>query len=358
MKENNKLGYNQFFEDAQVELGLSDFSVARVIAEQKGSYKVKTEKDEYSAKVTGRKMFHATSREDYPAVGDWVAITELDNNQAVIKEVLPRKTIIKRKSNNENEIQIIATNIDVAFVVESINRDYNLNRFERYLSILREGGIKPVIVLNKIDLISGFDLDSKVAEIEKRFNGVDLILTSVKSQKGIEDFKNHIEKNKTYCFLGSSGVGKSSLINKLLEEEVADTRNISSVSDRGKHVTTSREMYFLKNGAMVIDNPGIREVGVADSDEGIDDFFNEISSLAKECKYSDCSHTHEPGCMVLEALESGDIDQGKYFNYLTLKKESDYYNMSRIEKKEKNRQFGKFINKAKKDFKKYRHKNY
>jgi ribosome biogenesis GTPase len=358
MNKNSDLGYNEFFEEARLKLDLGDFSVARVVSEQRGLFKVKNKNGEYLAKITGKQIFTASSREDYPAVGDWVSITELENNQAVINKTLTRKTVIKRKRSGSEEVQIIATNIDVAFVVESVNRDYNLNRLERYFSIIRDGEIKPVIILNKIDLVPAEELDSKVAQIENRFKNIDIVLTSVKDSNGIDDLKEHIKKGRTCCFLGSSGVGKSSLINKLLETDIIKTESIGDSSGRGNHATTSREMYFLQNGGMVIDNPGIREVGVTDVDAGITDLFDEITYLAKECKYSNCSHVHEPGCMILAALKSGELDKEKYSNYITLRKESEYYNMSKVEKKEKNRQFGKFIDKAKKDFKIYKNKNY
>jgi len=358
MNKNSDLGYDKFFEEARTNLSLGDFSVARVISEQKGLYRIKNKNGDYLAKITGKQMFDATSREDYPAVGDWVVIDELENSQAVIKRKLPRKTLIKRKRSGGDETQVIATNIDVAFVVESVNRDYNLNRIERYFSIIRDGGIKPVVVLNKVDLISDEELDLKVGEIRKRFKDVEVFSTSVKNSQGTEALKKFIEKGKTYCFLGSSGVGKSSLINKLLEKDLIKTGDIGVSSNRGKHVTTNREMYFLRNGGMVIDNPGVREVGITDAETGIEESFDEISRLSRECKYSNCTHVHEPGCMVLSAVNSGELDNNKYSNYIVLKKESEHYGMNKVEKREKNRQFGKFMKKAKKDFKRYKNKNY
>jgi len=216
------LGYNEFFESNRHKLKLDEFSLARVTAEHKGSYKIKSINGEYLARVTGKQIFDATSREDYPAVGDWVATTELDTEQAVIHGIIPRKTIIKRKYNDKNETQIIATNIDVAFIVESINRDYSLNRFERYFAIANDGGVKPVIILNKIDLISLDELDLKIKEIKDRFKDIDIIPISTVSNEGLDILKMYIEKGKTYCFLGSSGVGKSSLINKLLNKEIIE----------------------------------------------------------------------------------------------------------------------------------------
>lgn len=326
---------------------------ARVISEYKGAYKVKNETGEFLAKVTGKRIFDALSREDYPAVGDWVIIDELPENQAVIKEILPRKTIIKRKSIRKDGAQIIATNIDVAFIIESVDRDFNLNRFERYFVIAKDGGVKPVIILNKIDLISKEELDIKFGQIMDRFNDVDFILTSIINDEGLNELKMCMENGKTYCFLGSSGVGKSSLINKLLGENIIKTENISISTGKGKHTTTNREMYFLKNGAVVVDNPGMREVGMTDVRVGIDNLFDEINVLAKKCKYVDCTHIHEPGCKVLAALKAGKLDKEKYSNYISLKNETEHYEMGELEKREKDQQFGRLIKKAKKELKDY-----
>ncbi|MFA5083971.1 MAG: ribosome small subunit-dependent GTPase A [Candidatus Paceibacterota bacterium] len=355
VKKNEDFGYDKFFESNRKKLKLDGFSVARVIAEYKGAYKVKNPTSEYLAKITGKQMFEALSREDYPAVGDWVAITELDAERAVIHGVLPRRTIIKRKYINKNETQIIAANIDVAFVIESVDRDYNLNRLERYSAIAKDGGVKPAIILNKIDLISEEELDSKLAQIKNRFNDIDIVPTSTITNEGLDELKKYILGRKTYCFLGSSGVGKSSLINKLFGESIIKTEDISLRTGRGKHATTSREMYFLENGGIVIDNPGMREVGMTDTSIGIDNLFEEITALAKKCRYVDCTHIHEPGCEVLSLLKSGKLDEGKYSNYISLKKEAEYYEMTELEKREKDRQFGKFIKTAKKQLKEYKH---
>jgi ribosome biogenesis GTPase / thiamine phosphate phosphatase len=353
------LGYNDFFEAGRKELGLENFPIARVISEYRQAYKVKGESGESLAKITGKQMFTAASREDYPAVGDFVAVSELDKGRAVIRAVLPRKTIIKRKFGDKNKsgekdkIQIIATNIDVAFVVESVGRDYNLNRIERYFAIAADGKVKPAIILNKIDLISEEELDIKLSQIKKRFSNISIIITSAKTLEGLDALKLFIERGKTYCFLGSSGVGKSSLINTLVGSAIIRTEDVGRRSGRGRHITTTREMYFLENGGIVIDNPGIREVGMADAVLGVDSFFGEITELASGCKYSDCTHTHEPGCRVLLELKSGNLENEKYSNYINLKKEAEYCEMSKFQKREKDKKFGKFIKKAKKELRKY-----
>lgn len=356
------LGWDDFFESERAELGLGDFSVARIVAQYKSSYKVKNTNGEFLAKITGKQMFKAKSREDYPAVGDWVAITELDDKQAVIQAVFPRKSAVKRRFGDKNrtgeksDVQIIATNIDVAFIVQSVGRDFSVNRYERYLTIIKDADIKPVIIVNKTDLASSEELSSKLAEIKNRLGDIDVIPTSTVTDEGLGKLKNYIEKGKTYCFLGSSGVGKSSLINKLLGKDAIRTADISSYSERGKHITTSREMYFLKSGGILIDNPGIREVGMADVSAGVESLFDEITNLAKKCRYADCMHIHEPGCEVLAALKDGRLDEDRYSNYLSLKKETGYFEMSQSEKREKNRSFGKFLKRAKKELKNSGHK--
>jgi ribosome biogenesis GTPase len=317
-------------------------TVVRVIAEYKGLYKVKDVNGEHLAQVTGGQIFKAITREDLPIVGDWVMVEESGIDKWIIQNILPRKTILKTKD------QVIATNIDVAFIVESIDRDYNLNRFERYYVLVKEAKIKPVMILNKVDLISDAELVLKLEQLKSRFPDVDVISTSTINQEGIAQILSYVEKDKTYCFLGSSGVGKSSIINILLGKDKIKTLEISKSTGRGKHTTTNRTMYFLKNGAIVIDNPGMRKVGINNSGSGIDEVFEEVDILAKGCKFSNCTHNQEPDCAVQIAIKNKILDPAKFQNYLKLKKESDYNEMSAFEKRQKQKMFGIYIKKAKK----------
>ena len=357
MKENIKtislddIGYSDFFDDHYKDKNLTP---ARVIAEHKNMYVLRNETSELSAKITGKMMYTALSREDYPAVGDWVLITVLDESQAIIHEILPRRTVLKRKSVDSSDIQIFASNVDVAYIIQSSDRDYNLNRFERYITLVLSANIKPVIILNKIDLISETDLDLKLFEINNSFKGIDVYTTSIITGKGISELAKSIKKGFTYCLLGSSGVGKSSITNMMIGKNVIKTAEISSSTEKGKHITTHRELFILDNGGILIDNPGMREIGILDSQAGLNNAFSEILNLSKNCRYFNCSHICEPGCAVLEAIESGNLDKSKYDNYIKLNKENEYNTRTKLEKREENKKFGKFLKTFKKQKRKYK----
>lgn len=348
------LGYDQFVDSNFKILGLDNSAIARVISEYKELYQVKNADGEYLGEITGKQRFDAKNRSDFPAVGDWVVIKKIDSEKTIIKNILPRKTVLQKKYSNKKDIQIIATNIDVAFIVESLDRDYNLNRFERYVVLAQEGKIKPVIILNKIDLVSEAELFQKIKQIENRFHDIEIFTTSTLTGYGLDDLVEFISKGKMYCFLGSSGVGKSSLINKLLKQNIIKTKEIGVLNKRGKHTTTAREMYFLENGGILIDNPGTREIGMINVDTGINSTFDDIASLSKKCKYADCTHTQEPGCAVTSAVKNNLIDNDKYQNYIRLKKENEFHQMTDFEKREKNKKFGKFIKKSQEQLKKYK----
>jgi ribosome biogenesis GTPase len=346
------LGYGPFFESQRVALGLSGYEVARVIAEYKEAYRVKNTANEYLARISGRQMFKAKSREDYPCIGDWAAITPLNDREAVIHRLLPRRTVLRRKYSNKTGAQLIGANIDTAFIVESVGRDYNLNRFERYFIMVDEGHIRPSIIINKIDLISRPELELNISQLKTRFKDIDVIAVSAATGQGMDNLADCIKNGKTYCFLGSSGVGKSSLINKLLGGDRIKTESINLVTGQGRHTTAGRNMYFLAGGGLVIDNPGMKEIGLTGARNGLSGIFEPIITVAAGCKYKDCSHTNERGCAVLAALDSGQLNKEQYAKYLRLKKESEYYEMTELEKRRSDRKFGRFIKKAQQQLKK------
>lgn len=343
------IGYNDTIQKIVTENNPNGFSVGRVISEQKEHYSVLTINGEYEAEITGNMRFSAQSRLDFPAVGDWVFLKEYDNNFAIIYLVLPRYSILKRRAiDKHGEIQIIATNIDYAIIIVAADRDFNLNRIERYLSICNDAKIKSIIVISKIDLLSENEKLDFVKNISTRIVNFQIIYVSNKTLSGFDLLNKQIVKGLTYCLLGSSGVGKSSLLNNLSGKEVMKTGAISNTTNKGKHVTSYRELVILDNGGILIDNPGMREVGVTDSEVGISQTFIKIVEIAQYCKFSDCTHIHESGCAVLDAIKYGEIEQEIYDNFIRLKKEKDFFESTKLEKHKKEKTFGKIIKNYKK----------
>lgn len=337
-------GYNNKIEKLRIQHNLLHFEIARIISEHKERYTIKTENGEFDAEITGNLRYTANNREDFPAVGDWVSISEYDDNKVLIHAILPRKTIIERQAvGKQGEKQIIATNIDYAFIVQAVDRDFNINRIERFLTICNTSNVKPIIILNKIDLINNTVLTHLMSKVLERVKQVPVIAISNKLQKGIESVKEHIVKGKTYCLLGSSGVGKSSLLNILSGKQLMKTNTISTSTNKGRHVTTHRELIVLENGGIIIDNPGIREVGISDSAEGLEKTFEKIVELSKSCKFKDCTHTIEIGCSVVSAVESKKIDKLFYENYLKMNREKEHFESTVAEKRKKDKDFGKMV---------------
>lgn len=344
------LGYNIELEEYRKAHNLDVFEVGRIISEHKERYVVKTASGEYDGEIIGNLRFTARDRSDFPAVGDWVAISEYGEDKALIHAVLPRKTIIERQAvGKQGEKQIIATNIDYGLIVQAVDRDFNINRIERYLTICNTSKVSPIIVLNKIDLISVDELSKLISQVQVRIKNVPILPISNETQQGLLKLKGYIEKGKTYCLLGSSGVGKSSLLNNLSGRELMETNTISASTNKGRHVTTHRELVILDNGGIVIDNPGMREVGIADSKEGLEVTFSEIVELSKECKFNDCTHTTEIGCAVLNAVESGTIDRSSYENFLKMEREKEHFESTVAERRKKDKDLGKMIREFKKN---------
>ena len=338
------LGYNEKLEKARLEMELSEFEIGRVTAEHKERYIVRTAKGEYEAEITGNLRFTAQSREDFPAVGDWVALMTYEPDFAIIHRILPRHSVIRRQAVGQyGEIQIIAANIDYAFIVQAVDRDFNINRLERYLTICHASKVKPAIVLSKIDLIDESRLSEFLANIKVRIKDVPVFAISNETRRGYEAMRRFIEKGKTYCLLGSSGVGKSTLLNNLSGQAIMKTDTISQSTNKGRHVTSHRELFILENGGILIDNPGLREVEIADTADGLEITFDRIFELARNCKFKDCTHTHETGCVVMEAVESGTIDRASYENYLKMHREKIHFEMTTAERRQRDKVFGKML---------------
>lgn len=344
------LGYSATFENFRIERNLTNFEIGRVISEHKERYVVKTANREYEAEITGNMRFNAKSREDFPAIGDWVALTTYDVDFAIIHNILPRFSMITRQAVGQfGEIQIIATNIDFAFLMQASDRDFSINRLERYLTICNASNVKPIIILTKTDLLEENEIKELVAKLKTRIDNVPIIPISNETKNGYESVKAIIEKGKTYCMLGSSGVGKSTLLNNLSGKTVMKTGLISQSTNKGKHVTSHRELLILENGGILIDNPGMREVGIADTTKGLETTFEKIIRFSANCKFKDCTHTSEKGCSVIEAVENKEIDKNSYQNYLKMEREKTYFDTTVEEKRKKEKSFGKMLKNYKKD---------
>jgi ribosome biogenesis GTPase len=347
------LGYNSKLEESRKMQNLESFGIGRVIQVHKDRYTVKTESDEFDCELIGNLRFTVTDKNELPSVGDWVAISEYDENKALIYGILPRSSILERKLVGKlSQTQIIAANIDYGIIIQSVNRDFSINRLERYLTICYASKIDPIIVLSKIDLIEESELEELLIQVKERINNVPIIPISNASKVGIEEIKSILIRGKTYCLLGSSGVGKSTLINTIVGEELLETGEISESIKRGRHVTTHRELIVFEKG-ILIDNPGMREVGITDSSEGFEMTFDEILNLSQGCKYKDCTHTTEDGCAVLNALENDELNTESYENFLRMGKERMHFESNAQERKKKGKDLGKLIKNMKKINKKY-----
>ena len=295
---------------------------ARVIAQEKGLYKISNGTEVRTAVVSGKYRYGVQTVSDYPAVGDYVIAEwpEGDGN-AVITGLFPRRSCFTRKAaGTGNREQVVAANIDTVFICMSLNKNFNIRRLERYLSIAYDSGATPVAVLTKADLCSA--VGERIAEVQNAAPGVDVLAVSALDED-TGAVMRYILPGRTVAFIGSSGVGKSTLINRLTGTDSIATRETGN-DDKGRHTTTHRELITLPNGAFVIDTPGMRELGMWDSGGGIDTAFADIEALSRACRYSDCTHNGEPGCAVRKALEDGTLDRARWNSYLKLKTENEY----------------------------------
>ncbi len=348
------LGYNTRLEKCRKDQNMDSFNIGRVISEHKDRYVVKTDTNEFDCELIGNLRFTAESRYDLPVVGDWVAISEYDTGKALIHSIYPRHSVLERQAVGQTgQKQIIAANIDYGLIVQSVNRDFNLNRLERYLTLCNASQVAPIIILSKIDLLDAKDLKTLQDQIKERIKGVPIIAISNLSDTGSDTVKTIMTKGKTYCLLGSSGVGKSTLLNKMTGRESMRTAAISQSIDRGKHTTSHRELLVLESGGVVIDNPGMREVGITDTVQGLQITFDTIIERSQNCKFKNCTHSNEQGCAILEAVAKGEIDADSYANFQKIERERAHFESSVEERRKKDKDLGKMI----KSFQKQRRHN-
>jgi ribosome biogenesis GTPase len=346
-----QLGFDDWFADQAEKLLQPGQSVARVVAVDRNAYMLRDAQQETPAELSGRLRYAIDAEEELPCVGDWVCTQPASADLAIIHSVLPRKSCLRRKRPGKIvDFQVIAANIDVAFIVQSCHYDFNMRRLDRYLIACNDGGIEPVIILSKTDLVTSDETDELVQHIRGSGIASQVLPVSNATGEGLGRVRACIASGNTYCFIGSSGVGKSTLINHLMGQDALDTKAVS-VTGEGTHTTTRRQLLMQDQGAMFIDTPGMREFGLLGASDGLDESFSEIHDLSTACRFADCTHTNEPGCAVLQAVEDADLDEDRYHSYIKLKKESEYYDLSYVEKRQKDKDFGRYIKAFKKQHK-------
>jgi len=337
------LGFEKWFQDNVNPSDLKNFELARVVAVHKDSYIVNNGEKDIVAELVGKLIFSAESPLDIPAVGDWVFAKFYDqDNLSIIHSVLPRKSLLKRKTPGKKvEIQMIAANIDVALIIQSLDTKLNLRRLERYIVMVKDSNIEPIVLLSKSDLLEAQDIENQITEIQKIMPFLNVKSFSNKIETRFKIIQDLLVPGKSYCLLGASGVGKTSLLNNLIGEDIYLTNTVRKKDAKGRHTTTHRQLIRLDCDAMLIDTPGMREIGNFFVETGIDETFSEIIDLTEQCLFNDCTHMNEKGCAVLQAVEMGQIPEKRYQNFVKMKKESNFYEMSYLEKKQKDKKFGK-----------------
>jgi len=346
------MGFDQWFQAHVSDSHQEGRSLARISAVDRGAYLVRNQTTEVPAELAGKFYFRVESPVDLPCVGDWVTVQYHSNDTAaIIYEVLPRKTFLRRKSAGEKvDFQMIAANIDSAFIVQSCHFDFNVRRLDRYLVMAADGGVEPIVVLTKTDLITPEELEQKLAAIGANTITARVLALSNITGSGFDEFQQVLVSGRTYCLLGSSGVGKTTLINRLIGQDAFDTKAVSGTGE-GTHTTARRQLIVLNQGSMLVDTPGMRELGLLGVGEGVNQGFQEIFRLSLDCRYPNCGHTQEPGCAVRAAVTSGVLNEDRYSSYMKLKKESEFHELSYLDKRKKDKAFGRFIKSAKKQMK-------
>lgn len=336
-----KFGFGFFQKQYCEENNIDRERIARVVSDSRERYLLQTVQGVCPATITGKLRYHADNRLDLPAVGDWVEISRPDAENAVIEALLPRRTNLQRSAVGKLDVQIIAANVDAAFIVIAADRDFKINRIDRYLALILDGGIIPFVLLNKCDLTSEDVWQSLQAQIFKRHPAIEVIATSLVSKQGLDLLEQAMRPGQTCCFVGSSGVGKSSLINHLAGEHLFETSQVSEYNGRGRHTTSSRHLHMLSGGALLLDTPGMREVAMSDVEAGVSETFAQIEALALNCRFKDCRHVDEPGCAVNLAIDDEILDAATLVSYRKLQRESARFEEKVADRRRKEKNFGK-----------------
>jgi ribosome biogenesis GTPase len=318
----NQYGWSDALSQLFAPHAAHDLIPGRVVVQQRGHYGLMTPQGEAGAVISGR-LAHEAEEGGYPVAGDWVACAVATDGSAVIHAVLPRRTVFSRKAAGLGQVtQVVAANVDVALLVAALNADFNPRRMERYLAVAWQSGAKPLIVLTKSDLRA--DADAMAEATRDVAIGVEVLAVSAATGEGMGSLADRLVPGETAVLVGSSGAGKSTLVNALAGAEIMDTGGIRLSDDRGRHTTTHRELVLLPSGALILDTPGMRELGLLDADEGLAATFEDIDALAEQCRFHDCGHTNEPGCAINAALEARTLDPERWANYRKLLREAAF----------------------------------
>nr|WP_236561198.1 ribosome small subunit-dependent GTPase A [Pontibacillus sp. HMF3514] len=324
MNNLNQLGYDSYFQDQnQNEPHLT----GRISTLANGIYKVLSTEGEYPCQVSGRFYHRANDTRDFPCVGDWVLFERMPGeDKGIIHEVLERKSLLSRRApGKKQEEQLMAANIDIIFLVNALNQDFNVRRMERYLMQVYESGASPVFILTKKDLCD--DVEEKIKAVKDIAFGVPIHAVDALHREGIDALRTYMQTGRTISLIGSSGVGKSTLMNQLIGEGVQKTQDIRSGDDKGRHTTTHRELFLVPDGGVIIDTPGMRELQLWSRDDAVDQTFQDVEALASQCKFRNCAHEQEPGCAIKQAIKNGDLTEERYKSYLKLQREIKFLDL-------------------------------
>ncbi len=320
----DQLGYDSYFQDQNQN---ETYFIGRISTLANGIYKVLSTDGEYPCQVSGRFYHRANDARDFPCVGDWILFERMPGeDKGIIHGVLERKSLLSRRAPGEKqEEQLMAANIDTVFLVNALNQDFNVRRMERYLMQVYESGASPVFILTKKDLCN--DVEEKIEAVEEIAFGVPVHAVDALHRDGIDMLQSYMQQGRTVSLIGSSGVGKSTLMNQLIGNKVQKTHDIRSGDDKGRHTTTHRELFLVPDGGIVIDTPGMRELQLWSGDDAVDQTFQDIEALATQCKFRDCAHDQEPGCAIKQAIEHGDLTEERYKSYLKLQRETKFLDL-------------------------------